>query len=113
MTQTNQNFEIYQGDTKNIVVTVSNNDGTLMDITAVSIKWRLKIKNTISIDKTTTNGGISITDSVNGKFTIHLVPSDTTSITGNFYHEAEITDVLGNVSTIFTGVAKVIKSIIQ
>lgn len=102
MTVKNQNFEMVAGDTKNIVITVA-----IADITGASVKWALK-KSVFSasnaVYKDTATGGVSITDAAAGKFTVALAPSDTVTLKpGDYYHEAEVTDAAGNVSTVTTG----------
>ncbi|TQQ81864.1 hypothetical protein [Halonotius roseus] len=47
--------------------------------------------------------GINLTDAENGEFEIDLVPADSESLLGTFYHEAEVHDLDGNETTIFTG----------
>ena len=41
-----------------------------------------------------------------------LDPSDTAALSGLYYHEAEVTDGAGNRSTVLTGVATVIPTLI-
>lgn len=109
MTQKNQNFEMFAGDTKDIVVTVDDGDGIPVNLTGASIKWVLK-KATVTgaqqVLKTMANG-IFLTDPLAGEFTVRLATADTNAISGKFYHEAEVTDSSGNVSTVFTGTVKI------
>lgn len=61
--------------------------------------------------KSTADGGVSITDAANGKFTVTLAPADTKTLAvGTYYHEAEVTDSLGNVSTVTVGKVTLIAS---
>jgi hypothetical protein len=100
MTAKNQNFEMVAGDTKNVVVTVA---GT--DLTGATIKWALKksVSSTVANVSKTTSDGISISDAAGGVFTIALAPADTVNLKNDYYHEAEVTDQQGNVSTVMTG----------
>jgi hypothetical protein len=110
MTINNQNFEMYSGDSKIINVIVTNTDGSSLDLTGATIKWGV-IKNSSRIIYKDTTSGIAINIPMTlGRFTITLNPSDTANISGIFAHEAEITDSVGDVSTVFTGVIKIITS---
>src|SRR3990167_4295716 len=88
-----QNFIMVAGDTKTLVVTVEDAEGTAVSITGATIKWRCarSYGKTASITKATGGSGIAITDGAGGEFTVTLNASDTVSLVGNFYHEAEIT----------------------
>lgn len=108
MTQKNQDFEMYAGDTKKINVTATEN-GSPMDLTGATIKWGI-VKNSVKVVSKDLTNGISITNPLGGNFTITLNPADTSTINGNYYHEAEVTDSVGNISTIMTGVIKILKS---
>lgn len=98
MTKKNQDFDMYAGDTKDIVVTMSDS----ANIDGSTVKWGLKksVKDTMLVSKNT--GGLGITVSGTA-FTVRLNPSDTLGLSGRYYHEAEVTDVLGNVSTVTVG----------
>lgn len=98
MTKRNQDFSMFAGDTKDIVVTMS--DST--NLTGATIAWVLRrggVTGTVEVPKSTTSG-ISIS---NTTFTVRLSASDTANLKGRYYHEAEVTDVSGNVSTVMTG----------
>lgn len=99
MTTRNQSFIMYAGDTTNVDVVVDN---TLL--AGASIKWAMKrsVKSENILFRETPLG-IVITDAVAGIFTLRLECSDTKDLVGAFYHEAELTDAIGNVSTIMTG----------
>jgi hypothetical protein len=110
MALVNQDFEIYAGDTKNLVVTVTKSDGTIAPLIGdVTVKWVAVRGKDIVISKDTTNG-IAITDDANGEFTVRLDSVDTKTLLGSLKHEAVITDGLGNVSTVMVGTIKVLAS---
>lgn len=106
MTATNQNFSMYAGDHATIRVTVTDSDaGGYKNIANATIKWGVYDEEggTLILQKTTATA-ITITDGLNGAFTVALVPADTSTLTpGIYYHEAEITDEGGNVNTVLTG----------
>lgn len=106
MTILNQDFKMYAGDSKLVTVTVTDENDTSLDITGVNIEWVVKrnVRSTIkNVYKSSQAGGITITNPLIGEFQIKLDPADTVALSGIFYHEAELTDVQGSVSTLFTG----------
>jgi hypothetical protein len=112
MTAVNQNFSMTAGDSKNVVITVSNDEGIALNLTGASVKWALKKRVTSTeneLYKTNTDG-ITITDAANGVITIKLVPVDTTTLNGTYHHECEVTDANGNVSTVTVGSASISRS---
>lgn len=97
MTKKNQDFEMFAGNSKDIIITMADSSG----LSGATIKWVLKKSvNGQLITMKTVGGGISIGLTF---FTVRLNPADTEGLSGRFYHEAELTDVLGNVSTVTTG----------
>ena len=102
MTQTGQDFSMISGDTKILIVTIDEPT----NLAGVSLRWGLrKNKNTKeSLFVKSLTDGISIEGET---ISVKLEPIDTESLTGDYYHEMELTDGLGNVSTIFTGKARI------
>lgn len=103
MTQKNQNFSMFSGDTKDLIVAVTDN-GQAIDLAGSSIKWAMKrsVRDVQSIIQKETGGGGIVASS--SSFTVRLNSEDTENVVpGRYYHEAEITDVVGNVSTVMTG----------
>lgn len=104
MTETGQKFTMWSGDTKVLEVTITDASGNAVNLTGATISYVLQrsVGSTVTISKTT-DDGISITDASGGVFQITLDASDTASLSGSYYHECQITDTSGNVSTVFTG----------
>jgi hypothetical protein len=103
VTAINQNFSMIAGDTKNLIIPMPE------DLTGCTVKWGLRQRaySTENLINKSTNDGIT----VNGtEITIKLAPTDTQSLQGVLFHECEVTDQLGNVSTIFTGNATISRS---
>lgn len=98
MAAENQWIKMFQGNTKIIVVDIEGID----DLTGSTLKWVVKenIMSGTPLIVKTLNNGIVIKD---GKVEITLKDTDTTTMLGTFYHECELVDVKGQVSTIFTG----------
>jgi hypothetical protein len=105
VTAINQNFMMYAGDSKNLVVTMPE------DLTGCTVKWglRQRMYSTENLLSKTTNDGISINGT---EISIKLAPEDTQTLAGTYYHECEVTDQLNNVSTIFTGMVTISRSAI-
>lgn len=101
MTEINQSFSIYAGESKNIVVPITKEGGTDIDLTGVIIKWIVKQRDsstTILIEKDT-----PIITADGNVLTIPLRPSDTTGLSGTYYHRCELIDSHDNDSVLFTG----------
>ena len=103
MTAIRQNFSMYAGDSKEIVVPVVG----VTSLNGSTAKWIMK-NNTSQVLKDTISG-ITLTGT---EVHIRLDPIDTSTLSGMYYHEAELTDQLGNVSTIFTGTVIINKSLV-
>lgn len=98
---------MYAGDTKDIKVSVTDPSGVLIDMTGSTIKWVLKKSPAITenVIEKTVGSGITIVSV--GNITIRLNAVDTQSLSGNYYHGCELTDLLGNVSTLLIGIATI------
>lgn len=104
MTKQSQDFLMWSGDDKVITVTVYDSDDVVVDITGATIAWQLSqnVDSAALITKTA-GDGVVLSDPTNGQFTITLDPADTASLSGRYYHEAQITDSSGDISTGLVG----------
>lgn len=103
VTATNQNFSMIAGDSKYIVFPV---EGVTLE--RCTIRWGIKkTSSEFALYKESPN--ITVVD---GNVQIKLTPEDTKDLLGTYSHEAEITDQLGNVSTVLKGKATINKGII-
>ena len=103
MTITNQDFTMWQGDRKDVIITVRDLNGDILDITDSTVIWMM-INATNKLSKSTALGGIILSDPENGELTIRIMPADTLEFDGMyFYHETEMTDAFGNISTVSVG----------
>jgi hypothetical protein len=115
MTVSGQNFDVFQGDTKKIIFTAYDENDVVLDLTAYasSIHWvmyKLTTK-TLVLEKSVTSGQIEVPTPTNGKIELNLLPEDTlTIIPGNYSHELEISSSSSDISTISTGIVKIIYS---
>ncbi len=115
MTIENQNFEMYAGDTKQVYISISDEDnGGQMDLTGVTIAWVLYDPNldSVLLTKTTVSGIIIPSPTISGICVISLLPADTELIRpANWYiHETEVTDVVGNIVTVTKGFVNIKRS---
>ena len=107
MTSTNQNFTIYAGDTNNVIVGVEQNS-VAASLTGASAVWILSSDiGSGSLVRMTSDDFLTISGST---VTIAISPSHTNSLVGKYFHELEVTDSSGNVSTTTTGVVTVKES---
>jgi hypothetical protein len=104
MTTTAQNLALHSGDSKILEVTVTDGTGAAVDLTGATIAWQLaKSPGESALVSKTIGSGIAVTDAVGGIFEITLDAADTAALSGRHYHEAEVTDTSGKVSTVLTG----------
>ena len=113
MTASGQNFNMIQGDDKVLRVAVYDENDELLSLSGNQINyvWYRRTPGNIVLTKIV-GDGITILDQVTDKgfFTITLDDDDTETFLGLFNHECEITDGVGNISTIFTGIIQVNES---
>lgn len=109
MTLRNQNFTMYAGNNKTIVVTITKEDGSAIDLTGYTSVWAIRQK-----ESSTKNDAVitNVTGQGN-QLTITLVPEDTQNLAGTYFHECQITDMFGYVSTVFTGMVIIHRSVID
>lgn len=109
MVRTKQNFEMMSGDTQVLEYEVLDEDGVAVNITDATIEWVLTASRnsaTALITKTTSSG-IVITNGPSGIFQVTLLPANTTSLSGIYYYEAEVTTTGNSVYTVSTGMATI------
>lgn len=94
MTAINQNFSMFAGNTKNIIVTVD--DATNLEQAKIEFNIRKDDFSPIVVQKT----DVLISDDT---LTITLNPNDTQNLKGTYEYECKLTDDYGNVTTLFVG----------
>lgn len=105
MTVFNQNFDITQGDSKRIVIPVVDENNAPFNLAGTTVRWVLsRGPGTSPLLQKQSPGGIDIGPT---SFTVKLDPSDTLLMRGKFYHEAEITEADGSISTVTIGMATI------
>ena len=105
MAQTNQNFDLYSGDTADISFTLTDSQGLPLVLTDLVLWWGMGEIIKFSPD------GITVLDNT---ATVHLVPDDSVDlITGGLRHQLRAVDPSGRVETFATGVCRVTESVFQ
>ena len=107
MAAVKQDFEMVRGDTKVLVFFVKGPDGLALPLTGATVKWEAATSvhsETKDIAKSTAVGGVAIADADAGHVRVTLSPSDTSGLLlGRRYHELEVTQSSGEVSTVSSG----------
>jgi hypothetical protein len=109
MTEVLQDFTIYQGDNKQVTFEVVDENGDPLDLTGYSAVWVMYNQKNKEVILTKTSDD----DLLIGGGTIQLNLSGDATLTVNpakYQHELEITDPVGTVSTVTTGVMTVFYS---
>lgn len=106
----NQDVTHWVGDSATIRIPVLDKDGASVDLTGASARWWMakSVNATDAADiyvKKSSGSGLVIENSTAGSaIVITLDPADTEGkAAGTFYHECEVVDASGNVSTVTTG----------
>jgi len=113
MTSENQDFEVWQGDDKQLRITVTDpNAGVPKDLTGVNaIEWAMVDQDGSALITKTDGAGITVTDAAAGEFTVTLDGSDTATIDPGYYdHEADVEDATGDSVTVTVGTAHIRES---
>jgi len=107
------NFTIYSGDSRDLIVYVTDSNNNFINITGFIIEFALVNNDNSQIILTKDNDlGIIITDAVNGKFIVNLLSADTVNLNGEYKYSIRLTDTSANTSIILAGIMKVEKSLI-
>lgn len=108
---------IYEGDgTPPLEFELLNKNGNPRNLSGLDIRWALAVlsRQDIKVQKSTTDGGIEIVDADAGRFDVLLQPEDTRGLGGaTWYHEVEVTDASGDISTVFDGSLEIKQTVIN
>lgn len=117
MTKYNQDFRMKSGDTRTVRYSCFENDGvTALDLTLGSLNWGMtplrKFDGLPTSVSKSSGSGISLQGSPTlGIVLIALDPADSDALKGDFVAELEYLDGAGRLSTLATGIAKVVADI--
>ena len=119
MTKVNQNFTLTSGDTRTLNYTLVDSANAPLNLSGVTtVKWgmsKLKDDGTFSttpVVNKSLSSGITITGVSTGELSVSLLPADTATLAGNFYHELEIAIGADTVFTVSTGKATIVKDLL-
>lgn len=114
MTEAAQNFEMVQGNDVDVVIVVRDEAGVVRDLTGSTVKFAMATDRAATPVLTkTTPTEITLSDPLNGEFTVKFDPADTTGLEeGVYVFEAETTDASGNIVAVTLGRILLYKSII-
>ena len=108
-------FEMHQGDTKRLVITITDPDGDPISLVgATSIKWWVakRVTSTSKLLQKDLSDGIVVTDAAGGVVTISIDPEDTVAVTGSYYHELEVIDSAGDIGTVLRGTMTIVRALV-
>jgi len=110
MTAENQDFTITRGDHAQLLITVRDSDDNPKLLTGATINWQCAPREVSATAIISKISGVSPSEidivggSPDDEFIVFLVPADTILLTEKFYyHEAEVTDINGNIVTVTRG----------
>lgn len=106
MALTAQLDEMYSGDRRTLIFTVRDDAGAIVPIQTATFKWglyRSVLAATPEVEKVSGESPSEIDPEPAGIVKVHLYPPDTAGISGDYYHELEMTDAVGNPTTVAFG----------
>lgn len=105
-----QDIVHYKGDSATITIPVLDGSGDAVDLTSATARWWMgkSVSATgtdVYVKKSIGSGIVIDAETDRWLLVITLSPADTENLTktGTFYHEAEVVDAAGNVSTVTIG----------
>lgn len=103
MTVSNQNIDMFVGETKVVSIAVTGQNGGPQTLTGATTAWYLRSQQgaTALLSKTPT---LTNTNDTDDTLTFTLAPVDTASLApGSYWHECEVTDSSSVNSVVCTG----------
>lgn len=112
MTTTGQNFSLYQGDTKDIIVTIDISESPTLDISTCTFDWAAYKQTTkeVVLHKTTASGIVA--DNLLNEITISIIRDETNALQGRYLHICKMVDSEGYEYTPFTGYVDIYESVL-
>lgn len=116
-----QDFDMHSGDSRDLEITVVDENDAAVDVSAATMTWELsKLDSSgtlpaprgAALVTKTVGSGITITDGPNGELTVALDPADTADLRGDHYHELQIVTG-GKTSTVLFGKVAVLKDLVE
>lgn len=101
MTRTPQSFTVFAGEDVSIPITITDNDGAVVDITGASARFIVKRRPSSAtpvLDSAASpaTATAAVTTPASGLVTVSLADSDTGSLVGTYWWELKLTDASNN-----------------
>ena len=110
MTETSQNFAMYEGTSLTLRFTVTQNDEAV-DLEGSTITW-VAVRRS-DLGAFLQKEAVIDDDPGTGVFTVELEPEDTEDLAGRYLNEAKMVDAAGEVFTVTTGLMSVWRSLLS
>lgn len=109
-----QNFRMFAGDAKTLIFNVVDENNATVDISNHTVRWRVAndVAGTLLLSKSTTASQITTTGSTAGEFRVTLGSTDSNTLEGVYYHEAELESPTANRFTVVFGHGTFVKGLI-
>lgn len=105
MAVTNQNASLYAGDNAILNYAITDESGNPLDLSGSTLTYTISARDGFpALVTKTTGSGIVVTDAVGGLLAVSLSSSDTTALQGMLWQQLVMTDSVGEISTLSTGV---------
>ena len=115
MTIENVSIQMYRGDNRNVVVTVTDGDDVAINLTDGSMKFTVKdsVDDTVNVFQLTsaTVTEIDFTDAAAGEATIYLTPTQTGELSGQYVFDIQFVNSDGKIYTVTYGVFTIVKDV--
>lgn len=84
---------MYAGDTVVLNVSAKEADGSVLDLTGLSIMWAIgRPNNSTALLSKSVGHGVEIVNAQNGEFRVTLTKDETATLNGSYYHEIRVVD---------------------
>jgi len=104
-------LSLYSGDSRNLIISVTDENNAPINLENATIKWILSSQNNIELTKS--NGkGVTISNASQGQFIIALAATDTQNLSGNYVHAARVTTSNGESSIVLQGAVTITKALL-
>lgn len=108
--------DFYAGNHKDLQFTIVDAASAPFSLTGCEIAYALfDDKMNVALRKSSLNGvdEIEVTDEPNGIFIVHLIPTDTEKLQGQYRHQALIVDSSGYQEVVSTGTVLILPSAVK
>ncbi|MDI6872587.1 MAG: hypothetical protein QME79_14785 [Bacillota bacterium] len=96
-------ISIHRRNDRVLVISVQDESGAPLNLGAATLAFVVKSPSQVVITKSTSSGGIIVTDALNGKCEITLTSIDTDLAPGDYNYELLVTDLAGRRYTALEG----------